>query len=560
MEEKDTREKNTEESNPQGSNPQESNAQGSNTQDNKPKEKKSRKTMIMGIIIGVLAVAVVALCIVLIVSGKNDSKNGTNEGTTEETSDAADITENEPDSETEEIRKSEALYSVEINADSTWENGDKKCATENVTIYNNSDKTVTSWSIDIIFASEPKLDGIWNGKGEVADKTISVESEEYNTTFGPGESVNFGFNVTADDITIADYTLYINGNKYTKSDMEDGVNYQEDADAENKTTEETVTDEVKQTEAESYNDGNTPVSAHGKLKISGTDIVDENGSPYQLKGCSTHGLTWYPEYVNYESFKTLRDEWGANLVRLAMYTDTGDSYGYCSGGDKDYIKGLVNTGVDAATDLGMYVIIDWHILNDCDPNTHIDEAKEFFGEMSEKYADYDNVIFEICNEPNGGTTWEQVKSYAEEVIPVIRENTDAIIIVGTPTWSQDVDIASANPVEGYDNIMYAVHFYAATHKDNIRNKVQTALDSGIPVFVSEFSICDASGNGNIDYDEADKWFDMIYDNNLSYAAWSLSNKEETSALINSSCDSISDWEDGQLSETGIYIKNKIMGN
>lgn len=114
--------------------------------------------------------------------------------------------------------------------------------------------------------------------------------------------------------------------------------------------------------------------------------------------------------------------------------------------------------------------------------------------MSSLYKDYDNVIYEICNEPNGGTTWADVKSYAEEVIPIIRKNTkDALIIVGTPTWSQDVDIAAEDPVTGYDNIMYAVHFYAATHTDNIRNKVTTALSKGLPIFVSEFSICDASG-------------------------------------------------------------------
>ena len=288
--------------------------------------------------------------------------------------------------------------------------------------------------------------------------------------------------------------------------------------------------------------------------------MDMNGDKYQLKGVSTHGITWFPDYVNKEAFETLRDDWGANLIRLAMYTDTGDSYGYCSGGDKDEILALVDKGVSAATELGMYVIVDWHILSDSDPNNHIDDAKEFFDKVSKEYAAQENVIYEICNEPNGGTQWSSVKSYAETIIPVIRANDkDALIIVGTPNWSQDVDIASQDPITGYDNIMYAVHFYAATHKDDLRNKVKTALDNGLPVFVSEFSLCDATGNGGIDYDSSDEWFKLINENNLSYSSWSLCNKNETSALIKSDSTATGSLSDGDLSDTGKYVRDRIMG-
>lgn len=239
-----------------------------------------------------------------------------------------------------------------------------------------------------------------------------------------------------------------------------------------------------------------------------------------------------------------------------MYT--AESGGYCSDGNKDNLKSLVEDGVEYATELGMYVIIDWHILSDNNPQTNEDEAISFFDEMSAKYADYDNVLYEICNEPNGSTTWADVKAYAEDVIPVIRANDeDAIIIVGTPTWSQDVDQAAADPIEGYDNIAYTVHFYAATHKENIRDKVKTAHDSGLCVFISEFSICDASGNGGIDYDSADDWFEMIDDYNISYAGWNISNKAETSAFIDSSCSKTSGWSDDDYTDTGIWLKNKM---
>mgnify|MGYP004692169483 FL=1 len=209
----------------------------------------------------------------------------------------------------------------------------------------------------------------------------------------------------------------------------------------------------------------------------------------------------------------------------------------------------------------MYVLIDWHILNDGDPNIHIDDAEQFFADMSAKYADYGNVIYEICNEPNGGTTWDSVKKYAEQIIPVIRKNAeDAIIIVGTPNWSQDVDIAADAPVEGYDNIMYAVHFYAATHKDDIRGKVETAIQKGLPVFVSEFSLCDASGNGGIDYDSSDAWFKLINENNLSYASWSLCNKNETSALLKPDLAATGSISESDLSDTGLYVRDKVLGN
>ena len=108
--------------------------------------------------------------------------------------------------------------------------------------------------------------------------------------------------------------------------------------------------------------------------------------------------------------------------------------------------------------------------------------------------------------------------------------------------------------------MYALHFYAATHTDNIRNKVTYALDKGLPIFVSEFSICDASGNGANDYNQAEKWFELINNQKLSYCSWSLCNKAETSALISSGCSKTSGWSEDDLSETGKWIRSQIKGN
>lgn len=215
-------------------------------------------------------------------------------------------------------------------------------------------------------------------------------------------------------------------------------------------------------------ENDTPFLRHGSLSVDGAYLVDSNGEKIQLRGMSTHGIAWFPDYINYDTFKYLRDDWNTNCIRLSMYTY--ESGGYCNGGDKEKLKELIKNGIDYAEQLGMYVIVDWHVLNDKNPLEYKDEAILFFDEISKLYSEKDNVIYEICNEPNTTAPWEDITSYANAVIPTIRANDEnCVIIVGTPTWSQDIDKAADAPLE-YDNIMYALHFYAATHTDWLRNR------------------------------------------------------------------------------------------
>ncbi|MEY8413310.1 cellulase family glycosylhydrolase [Lachnospiraceae bacterium 62-26] len=309
--------------------------------------------------------------------------------------------------------------------------------------------------------------------------------------------------------------------------------------------------EKEQVEEERNSDTPAP-SVNGRLSVRGTQLVDEKGEAVQLKGISTHGLAWFPQYVNEELFGELRKEWNASLIRLAMYT--AESGGYCTDGNKEELKELIRRGVEYAARQDMYVIVDWHILSDNDPNLHKAEALAFFDEMTKEFAGCDNVLYEICNEPNGGTSWAEIKSYASEVIPVIRANdADAVIIVGTPNWSQYVNEAAADPLEGFDNIMYTLHFYAATHTDSLRNTMTAAIDAGIPVFVTEYGICDASGNGGIDEAQADAWMQVMDEYKVSCAAWNLSNKEETSAVFRSSVDKVSGFTEEDLSDSGRWL-------
>lgn len=294
------------------------------------------------------------------------------------------------------------------------------------------------------------------------------------------------------------------------------------------------------------------------LKVKGTKLVNSRGKAVQLKGVSTHGLSWYPQYVNQKAFSYMKKNWKINVVRLALYTS--DYNGYCTGDTANRQKLLktVDQGIKSATSSGLYVIVDWHILSDGNPKTNQSRALSFFARMAKKYKNNTNVIYEICNEPNGGTSWNTIRSYSGKVIRIIRKyDKNAVILVGTPNWSQDVDVAAEKPLEGYKNIMYTLHFYAGTHGSWLRDKAQKALDKGLPLFVSEFGISDASGNGNLNKTEGNAWIRFLNKNKISYVGWSLSNKAESSALIKSTVNKTTGWTNKDLTDWGRWLKSRF---
>lgn len=293
------------------------------------------------------------------------------------------------------------------------------------------------------------------------------------------------------------------------------------------------------------------------LKVKGTRLVNEKGKTVQLRGVSTHGLSWYPEYVNQKAFSYMKKNWNINAVRLAMYT--GEYNGYCTGdsANRKALEKRIDQGVKYAAKAGLYVIIDWHILSDGNPRTYEKEAVAFFKKMASKYKNYTNVIYEICNEPNGGTSWEDIKTYAGKVVKAIRsKDKHAVILIGTPNWSQDVDVAVQSPVKG-KNLMYTLHFYAGTHGEYLRQKAQTALDRGLPLFVSEFGISDASGNGALNKEEGSRWMKFLKSNKISYMGWNLSNKGESSALIKSASQKTSGWKSKDLTPWGNWLVKQM---
>lgn len=299
-------------------------------------------------------------------------------------------------------------------------------------------------------------------------------------------------------------------------------------------------------------DGRDRPSTCGKLKVEGGKLCSESGEPVMLRGVSSHELISSESFINGELFSELSRDVGVNVFRLAVYTYGVGVIGYCTKGDKERYKEDVVKGVEYAKENDMYAIVDWHVLSDGDPNTHIEEAKLFFAEMAEKFRDHNNVLYEICNEPNG-IEWSSVKSYAETVIPIIREkDPDSVIIVGNPNWSKDLDNVQKDPLE-YENVMYTFHFYAASHGDDARDMVRRAIQNGLPVFVTEFGVTADSGGYPRDLESADEWIELLESGNISYCMWSFTNFNEACSAIRFTVLKHSGFEREDYSETGLWL-------
>lgn len=300
------------------------------------------------------------------------------------------------------------------------------------------------------------------------------------------------------------------------------------------------------------NDGRARPSSCGRLQVLDGTLCDKNGESVMLRGVSTHDLITVESFLNDDLFRALSEEYGVNVVRLAVYTYGMGVVGYCTKGDRDRYKQKVADGVAFAKAHDMYAIIDWHVLSEGDPNIYAEEAKAFFAEMAETYCSDDHVLYEICNEPNG-VDWQTVKRYAEAVIPVIREkDPNSVIIVGTPDWSKDLPDVAADPLP-YDNVMYTLHFYSATHGQDFRDMLERVSRDGLPVFVTEFGVTASSGGLPRDLESADLWIDLLERERISYCMWALSKANEACSMIRFTVPKYSGFTPDDFTETGLWL-------
>jgi endoglucanase len=284
--------------------------------------------------------------------------------------------------------------------------------------------------------------------------------------------------------------------------------------------------------------------------VNGATLVNKNGVPVALHGMSLFWSQWGGSFYTEPCVRWLRDDWKCSVVRAACGIDT--ITGYLKNPQVEYAK--VTRVIDAAIALGMYVIVDWH---DHTAERHVAEARAFFAAVAQAYGQTPNVIYEVYNEPLQVSWTGVVKPYADSVIRTIRQyDPDNLIVVGTPTWSQDVDVAARTPLTD-PNVAYALHFYTGTHRQQLRDKAVAALNAGAPLMVTEFGISEASGNGVIDSAETARWWAFIDQHGLSTCNWSIIDKNETSAALKPGASPNGGWTAADLSASGTILRARI---
>lgn len=290
------------------------------------------------------------------------------------------------------------------------------------------------------------------------------------------------------------------------------------------------------------------VTQNGKLKVQGTQLVNAKGQPIVLHGMSFGWHNWWPRFYTAGTVKWLRDDWKCSVVRAAMGIEPDKGYIKDSAGSLSKIK----TVIEAAIKEDIYVIIDWH-----SHNINLAEAKAFFRTIATSYHTYPNIIYEIFNEPDH-ETWPEVKKYSEEVIAVIRAiDKDNIILVGSPRWDQEIQLPAADPIKGFDNLMYTMHFYAGTHKQWLRDRTNEAIRKGLPIFVSECAGMQATGDGQIDHAEWKKFKDWMDEKRISWVAWSVSDKNESCSVLYPTAGSEGNWKVADIKEWGQITKEAL---
>ena len=292
-----------------------------------------------------------------------------------------------------------------------------------------------------------------------------------------------------------------------------------------------------------------PVKRWGQLQVQGTQLCDQQGNPVVLRGVSLGWHNIWPRFYNKKVVRTLKNDWNATVVRAAMgVTTVEDNYL----DNPSFALECVEKVVKAAIKEDIYVIIDWHAHE-----MHTKEAKAFFAQMAQKYGKYPHVIYELYNEPVEDS-WESLKQYASEIITEIRKyDPDNIILMGCPHWDQDVHVVAESPLRGFSNIMYTLHYYASTHKEYLRDRMEDAVKRGIPIFVSESGVTEASGNGVIDPESQQLWLDRMEKLKISWLCWSLSDKDESCSMLLPRATATGPWPEDVIKRSGKMVREYL---
>ena len=293
----------------------------------------------------------------------------------------------------------------------------------------------------------------------------------------------------------------------------------------------------------------SPVARHGRMRVEANRVVGADGKPVSVAGVSHFWSQWMPQFYNADVVRWLKKDWKAGIIRVAVGIGPG---GYLEHPEAETARAKVL--IDAAIAEGLYVLIDWH---DHDAHLHEREATAFFVGMAKRYGKQPNVMYELWNEPKQVSWSKVVKPYHERVIAAIRKvDPDNLIIVGSPHWSQDVDVAAEDPIPG---VAYTLHFYAGTHRQELRDKAERAMAKGRALFVTEWGTTEASGDGPIDRASTEAWLAFMRKHRLSHLNWSIADKVETSAILRPGASPKGGWGPGDLTDSGRYVREIVRG-
>ncbi len=420
--------------------------------------------------------------------------------------------------------------------ESTWDGG----YTASVTVHNDTGGTVSHWQVVLTLPNGTTVNQAWNAQHTADGTSHTFTGVSWNSSIAPGGTASFGFTASGSGDPVG---CTVNG-----APCAEGSDPGTDPGGPGTDPGGPGTDPG----------AGTPVERYGKVEVCGTKLCDENGNPVQLRGMSTHGIQWFDHCLTDSSLDALAHDWQADIIRLSMYIQE-DGYETNPRGFTDRMHQLI----DMATARGLYVIVDWHILTPGDPHYNLDRAKTFFAEIAQRHAGKENVLYEIANEPNG-VSWASIKSYAEEVIPVIRQrDPDSVVIVGTPGWSSlgvsegsgPAEIA-ADPVDA-GNVMYAFHFYAASHRDDYLDALRSAAQM-FPVFVTEFGTESYTGDGTNDYVMAERYLDLMKQEKIGWTKWNYSDDFRAGAVFQpGTCAAGGPWNGSSLKSAGQWARDQL---
>ncbi|MCM4076374.1 cellulase family glycosylhydrolase [Actinoplanes sp. TRM88002] len=406
------------------------------------------------------------------------------------------------------------------------------------TITNGGSTPINGWRVEFTLPSGTSVGSYWDSLLTQSGRRYTFRNREYNGTIAPGAAVTFGFvGAGAGSPT----GCLLNGVSCTG------------------TTTPPTTPPATTPPTTTPPAGATPVARNGQLKVCGRQLCNAQGKAIQLRGMSTHGLQWYSSCVNDASLTVLADEWNADVLRISMYIQEG---GYET--DPAGFTAKVHDYIEKATARGMYAIVDWHMLSPGDPNFNLARARTFFTEIAARHRNKTNILYEIANEPSD-VHWSSIKSYADQIIPVIRaQDPDGVVLVGTEDWSslgasgdgQGVARILADPVNAA-NIMYTFHFYAASHDDYYLSTFRDAI-AKLPLFVTEFGTQQASGDGGNNFVQAQRYLDLMAQNKVSWTNWNYSDDGRTGAVFTTgTCAAGAYSGTGRLKEAGVWIRDRI---